>query len=451
MCSNMKELQNRIAAAQSDIEYVFAAARSFITKSPLDRKSQRRQAVKELATVLRTLIGSLQELKLVLLTAENGDVDWNQYNLARFGAIEVNLLDLRDDLEMPLFQFEGAEEPEQASQANWPFTTTQTRTFCDGLAVCSGDIKLALSSEQLPTLLKLLSLPLNEESDANLVVTPYQIRADIVDWETRFFKLPLPVDPVKTFRQHLDRRAPGSHLWIDDNPELSQWLHGDHPAPLCIYGEAGAGKTFVMSGIISKACSQLNKSSAICFWFLAPSQESLNTTYILRTMVCQLASQSHLAWEALRAELKTFWARRPSHEYVNHPIHAETLEEAGGPLSENFLMQVLRAMCRKLQRVYIVVDGLDHLKDNDHRLLAYLSELSGLPMTRAAISCRDPQFTHLMPLICHLTMFSLKACHLKDITLYVDHRAREFYDTKQLGPKFALGELSLELWQAEKG
>ncbi|KAF4465241.1 hypothetical protein FALBO_7913 [Fusarium albosuccineum] len=90
------------------------------------------------------------------------------------------------------------------------------------------------------------------------------------------------------FQAHHDeihcRRTPGTCEWILEQPKFVQWLNEESPVTV-LYGDPGAGKTYLISKVIGYAIDNAEEGEAVAFIYCKRDEESRRTPQdILRSI-----------------------------------------------------------------------------------------------------------------------------------------------------------------------
>ncbi|RXW14148.1 hypothetical protein EST38_g11707 [Candolleomyces aberdarensis] len=146
----------------------------------------------------------------------------------------------------------------------------------------------------------------------------------------------------------LAKRTPGTGIWLVEGDQFTLWSRGERKV-LWVTGMPGSGKTIlayvysIIAGTLADRCQYKVPAS--------PAE-------ILSTFLRQLFEEDH---EGVSA--------------IIEPIYLEWLSKSN-PLSEEQTIDILGKVFGLFQKVYIVVDALDELKENTrNRLLRLLASL----------------------------------------------------------------------------
>ena len=195
-------------------------------------------------------------------------------------------------------------------QLKWPFSTSETKSLLNALERHKSTVVLAVGTENLAAIEKLLSAQeqLAEElHDVKAAIE--QRRAFELKFESLFSDKDrndvlgffAKVSPTKRHQTSKGLRHPNTGLWVLEADEFQDWL-GDDSNKLWFSGIPGAGKTVLASSLIeetTKYCESLEKGVAYfyCDYKDEASQDPIN---ILGSLAAQLAQQSIESFEALR-------------------------------------------------------------------------------------------------------------------------------------------------------
>ncbi|KAI8724226.1 NACHT domain-containing protein [Fusarium sp. LHS14.1] len=237
------------------------------------------------------------------------------------------------------------------SRLAWPFSSSDTKEILRDVRRHKQTIKLALEADTLSNLRLLLS----RQSDANSRISHiqetvnkiYDIQTSIRLDEKRqkvleFFTKANPRSELDTNR---NLRHSLTGLWLTEGPEFEEWYTTPGSKIWCS-GIPGAGKSVLAAAMIDECLQRnvANPCSAMAYFFCVyRDEETQDPVSILSSLCSQLARQDEMAFLILE-------------EYY-HELTSERQLQSGP--SAKKLIKVLRKLCSLIDRVYIIVDGLD--------------------------------------------------------------------------------------------
>ncbi|KAL6360885.1 hypothetical protein LRP88_05618 [Fusarium phalaenopsidis] len=233
----------------------------------------------------------------------------------------------------------------------WPFSSTDTKEMLGDVQRHKQTINLALAADSLSKLRLLLSRQSLMSSGVDGIKETIK---KILDIETKvivnnkrkevleFFTNSNPSSEFDTNRK---LRHDLTGLWLTEGPEFDEWYATPGSRIWCS-GIPGAGKSVLAAAIIDECLQRttVNPHSALAYFFcIYRDEKSQDPRSILSSLCSQLARQDEKAFLILE-------------EYY-HELTSERQLQSGP--STKKLIKVLRMMCSSIDRVYIIVDGLD--------------------------------------------------------------------------------------------
>ena len=153
----------------------------------------------------------------------------------------------------------------------------------------------------------------------------------------------------------LHQRHPETGLWLRDHHIYKKWLDREGP-PLWINGIPGSGKTILSSLIIEDLTKRYAgiPGSTLCFYYFSFSNQlERNVQSFLRSILSQLASQSHIAYHIIRE----------AYEKAQQRNHNPATAGSRGFIETEELLSILEKCTESLTEVCLVVDALDECQD----------------------------------------------------------------------------------------
>ena len=152
---------------------------------------------------------------------------------------------------------------------------------------------------------------------------------------------------------HLARKLyePGTGNWMLRHPEWTTWLQGKQRC-LWIHGIPGAGKTVLMSYLITQAqqyCDQSQDGKAACvYYYCHYGHDQEETVPFLRWLINQLCREAN-----------------------GVPGSVYKMYKYGGEPSLVDLLNALEEVSQKFELVYVVVDAIDESKPREDLLKVF--------------------------------------------------------------------------------
>ncbi|KLU88296.1 hypothetical protein MAPG_07283 [Magnaporthiopsis poae ATCC 64411] len=162
-------------------------------------------------------------------------------------------------------------------------------------------------------------------------------------------------------KQHaiFDKYHSGTVQWLMGSEPFQRWLQGDQTSTLWCPGDAGAGKTVMVSAVVDYICTRIDRSRvAVAFVYCEHSDPtSRSEVGVLSSITRQLVEQcAHMP-----SEIRAFRDR-----YAGGVIRP-TVEERIG---------LVRLLAQRFDRTYILIDALDECTEKDQsNILRYTSTL----------------------------------------------------------------------------
>ncbi|RMJ07099.1 hypothetical protein CDV36_013305 [Fusarium kuroshium] len=319
------------------------------------------------------------------------------------------------------------------SRLTWPFSSSDTKDILRDVRRHKQTIEFALKADSLSNLRLLLS----RQSESNSKISNVQETVNkIYDIQTsirvdkkrnkvlEFFTKANPSSELDTNR-NLRHNLTG--LWLTEGPEFEEWYTTPGSKIWCS-GIPGAGKSVLAAAMIDE-CLQRNASnpcSAMAYFFCVYRDEKTqDPASILSSLCSQLARQDEKAFLVLE-------------EYY-HELTSERQLQSGP--STKKLIKVLRRMCSLINRVYIIVDGLDEcgkqVEESVESLAALLPYPNDETLNLALLSRDEVPIREILRT--EFQNVEIEA-HTNDVQLYVTTEL----DQRIASGKLKLGNLSLK-------
>ncbi|KAJ3527065.1 hypothetical protein NMY22_g9920 [Coprinellus aureogranulatus] len=203
-------------------------------------------------------------------------------------------------------------------------------------------------------------------------------------------------------------RAADTGSWFFETPEFNEWLANEHGTTLWITGMPGAGKTVLASHSVDRLGVVCRSQQQACLVFVYCRYiDNCSTVDVLGTFLRQL-TEDHDGALLITSQV-----------YQYHQRHQTTLTEAEAT-------EVLKSILAAFSKVYLVVDGLDEILDNQK--MNVLGQLKGLAAHLLIFSRPMEAFSDVLPLV---TTISIQA-RTGDIAACVLSRVKENHRLRRL-------------------
>ena len=179
-------------------------------------------------------------------------------------------------------------------------------------------------------------------------------------------------DPSTNYQNGRRNRHATTGTWFLKSENFVQWMSDDNSI-LWLHGKAGCGKTVLSSTIISEILLQREPTNAVSlayFFFDFNDSAKQKSSQMLRSMISQLFERSSDALAHIES------------------IFSACSDGQQQPDDDN-LLQILQAVVRGTDQVYMVLDALDECTDLDE-LMAVVSKIENwkLPTLRLLVTSR---------------------------------------------------------------
>jgi Cdc6-like AAA superfamily ATPase len=167
----------------------------------------------------------------------------------------------------------------------------------------------------------------------------------------------------------------GTFSWLEKNDQYLIWFKAQASPFLCVSGPPGAGKTYFTSRVCSviqetRKAHRLTKDatkaqeniSLAYFFFDSGRQDTQSLQTALSTIIVQIASQDSRYCENIAKEVESLTGKT---------------EPDAKALWTDFILAKLQRRDETKRQVYVLLDGIDELKEEDAKsLLSFFAELS---------------------------------------------------------------------------
>ncbi|KAJ3837041.1 ankyrin repeat-containing domain protein [Lentinula raphanica] len=182
---------------------------------------------------------------------------------------------------------------------------------------------------------------------------------------------------VVNYSTALTKRVAGTGLWILKSPAYFKWKK--EGKILWVHGQAGSGKTILITSIIHNLKLSNNPSCTVYHYFDMCDNTGTKTSFhgLLMSLLLQLGIQDHKVHPAL----KSLYETSNQEDYQYKSTHYQVV---------NTLVQITKEMVQKSHHLYIIIDALNECKDIS-LVLSFLAKLATFDMVRIIIShCNYP-------------------------------------------------------------
>ncbi|KAJ3755928.1 hypothetical protein EV360DRAFT_72446 [Lentinula raphanica] len=157
-------------------------------------------------------------------------------------------------------------------------------------------------------------------------------------------------DSSITYTSAVNKKVAGTGQWILEDPVYLKWK--EEGSILCIQGQAGSGKTFLLTNIIQSFKQATFPTSMIYHYFDTRDNSGLKSSFqgLLSSFLLQLGSQDqkiHPALQHLHESLKQGLVH-------SRPTNTEL---------EDTLVKITKDLAEKKYQVYVIIDALDECKE----------------------------------------------------------------------------------------
>ena len=221
-------------------------------------------------------------------------------------------------------------------------------------------------------------------------------------------------------------REENTGLWLHKSPEYSKWKEGQTPL-FWFYGIPGSGKTVLFSHIVEDVrdlCNtQVEENYFFVYYYCYFGRNQDESTHLLRWAINQLARHTGYMPGTIR-------------DFFN----------SGEQPPLVVLIEALAELCRRFDRVYILVDALDESLQRANLLRVLQSLISDRTsvVRILAMSREEPDIKFTMACLAHAGSMSLSNTYVdKDIATYIRSELEI-----QAKPRAYPTELKLEIEKA---
>ncbi|KAJ8129274.1 hypothetical protein O1611_g4358 [Lasiodiplodia mahajangana] len=336
--------------------------------------------IEDLVNRLQSLAGVLHSLKIL---ADALEQDGTQTTIQMTHILNATKLlgEIKERLDKSQSKRSGSKIDAIQQSLKWPFTKTKTKELSEKLSQQQEIISLALHSDSLSNLVKLLSDSKDIKTQLSSVQQGVQNLQELtrvkVDIERqRILDFFLKVNPQPNLDTSIKLRHPGTGNWLTDSPQFQQWIE-TAGSNIWLSGIPGAGKTVLAGAVIQKALEKGKNSLKVGITFFFCDYKDPKATIasnMLGAMASQLARQNDQAFDELK---KLFESLHPEDGLAREP-------------NSDILQDCLEEMFKCFDQIIIVVDGLDECGDNTDEVTRALANMADYSINVSmALASRD--------------------------------------------------------------
>ncbi|KAI1176760.1 ankyrin repeat-containing domain protein [Nemania sp. FL0916] len=172
------------------------------------------------------------------------------------------------------------------------------------------------------------------------------------------------LSPGNEFMKHLHSHVPGTSTWFCQSPQFQTWTTLGKPNCLAIRGVAGSGKSVLAASTIHQLQEAEPDVPVLFFFFRQIVEKNHSARYLIRDFASQLLPYS----QSLSTRLDVL---RQSGQ-VDGNEHSS-------------LFGALEESVHRMEKVYLVVDALDEMDDQDFAIIERLAQLASRESSRAKL------------------------------------------------------------------
>ncbi|KAI1132035.1 ankyrin [Nemania abortiva] len=172
------------------------------------------------------------------------------------------------------------------------------------------------------------------------------------------------LSPGNEFMKHLHSRVPGTGSWLNESPAFQEWMAPDKPNCLAIRGIAGSGKSVLAASTIRQLQEVDPDVPVLFFFFRQIVEKNHSARYLIRDFAAQLLPYS----QSLVSKLDEL---RKSNRVEGN--------------EHSLLWDALTDSLHLMDKVYLVVDALDEMDDQDFTMIGRLARLGNREGSRVKV------------------------------------------------------------------
>ncbi|KAJ8126777.1 hypothetical protein O1611_g6861 [Lasiodiplodia mahajangana] len=162
------------------------------------------------------------------------------------------------------------------------------------------------------------------------------------------------LSPGNEFMKHLHSYVPGTGSWLNESPAFQEWMTPGRSNCLAIRGVAGSGKSVLAASIIRQLQEADPSVPVLFFFFRQIVEKNHSAKYLIRDFASQLLPYSQSLVSKLDA------------------LHKSNRVEGN---EHGLLWDALTDTLHRMEKVYLVVDALDEMDDQDFSMVDRLAQL----------------------------------------------------------------------------
>ncbi|KAI0869925.1 ankyrin repeat-containing domain protein [Hypoxylon argillaceum] len=172
------------------------------------------------------------------------------------------------------------------------------------------------------------------------------------------------LSPGNEFMKHLHAHVPGTGSWLRESPAFQAWTAPGKPNCLAVRGVAGSGKSVLAASAIRQLQEAEPDVPVLFFFFRQIVEKNHSARYLIRDFASQLLPYS----QSLISRL----------DVLRESSRVEGNEHG-------LLLDALLDSVHGLEKVYVVVDALDEMDDQDFPIIDRLAQLGNSEGSRVKV------------------------------------------------------------------
>lgn len=172
------------------------------------------------------------------------------------------------------------------------------------------------------------------------------------------------LSPGSEFRKHLHSHVPGTGSWLRESSAFKEWTTPGGPNCLAIRGVAGCGKSVLTAATIRQLQEDEPDVPVLFFFFRQIVEKNHSARHLIRDFASQLLPHSRDLVAGLNA--------------LRESSRVEGNEHGS-------LWDALVDYMHRMVKVYVVVDALDEMDDQDYTMIDRLAQLGYREGSRAKL------------------------------------------------------------------
>ncbi|KAJ3765164.1 hypothetical protein FB446DRAFT_833100, partial [Lentinula raphanica] len=185
-------------------------------------------------------------------------------------------------------------------------------------------------------------------------------------------------DCSTNFSAALNKRVDGTGQWIFEDPTYLEWRKNG--SILWIQGQAGSGKTFLITSII-EGLQETAVSTLLTIYHYFDTRDNTEAKTSFQGLLLSFLSQLGVQNQKIHPELKNLHEASKSGLSHFKPTNKKLM---------NTLIKISRDLVQKEYQVYMIIDALDECKEMD-KVWEFCEQISKLHSIGIIISSRNYQ------------------------------------------------------------